>query len=1142
MVDNGLLRSKTSSFVNRVRELTELCAGVHDTLAGQGRLFTVAGEPGIGKSRLADEAANYAVSKHMSVLWGRCWEGGGAPAYWPWIQVIRALASSTQSSIVVNWLSSDVAEVFQIVPELRALVPDLSELSPGSLSEPEQARFRLFDSVVRFFRRASEHKPILAILDDLHAADPTSLLMLLALARAVRGAGLMIVGIYRKAEVRNSVERAALIAEIEREGILLPLRGLAEAEIGEFIERTAGISPTPSLVSLLETATEGNPFFLSEILRLMAAEGHLATDPAIVSHPLQIPDGVRASIMRRIQPLSDETRQTLTVASVIGREFDLNCLAMTRDVPRERIVDALDTAIRLELVTGLEGFAGRYTFRHMLIRDALYGTLPTNSRVKLHRLVGDAIRSLDDSDGRSGEIAYHYSEAAVAGNADLAVQYSRRAAQIATQKLAYEESSRYLSTALQLLPFTSHPSEQLKADLLLELGEAQTRAGRVTEARKTCLEAADRAKRLANFDLFARAVVTAGRAISDSGVTDSALVALLTEALEVLEEADSPVRAQVLARLGVELYWSERDRGTHLCQKAVDIARRLGDRHTLILVLWAHHLSLRNPDSIQDRLADTSDIIRTAESAGERDFAQEARFYRISDLIEIGNVLEADLESQTYLRVEEQTKDPFKRGLLLRGMRALLDGRFEEAEHLAQQALVAGQESGRPLSFNSFLIQTGHVLWEQARLREFEPSLRAYIDRNPLILFAQCALVQCLIQGGKASDARAVFNTLAVNNFSTIPRDWNWLPSIFVLADVCVDLGARAEAEILYEILRPYASRNAVLGYVYCYGSVSYALARLANILGRVDESAVHFEDAIAANRRLRANTWVAHSECEYAALLLKRNTSSDRRRAFELLESVHKATDTFRSMRLQEKLQAIRLEVETAQASPGLIGDNRQNRFIERPGDSATRLSQDNVPGTITKSCPAIDAIADIAAENTHKLATHVPLDGTVTILFSDMQNSTGMFEHLGDLRAQEIIRLHNAIIRKEVSAHQGIEIKSMGDGFMVAFAGARRGVLCAIAIQRAFADHCEKHRDVAIRVRIGLHTGEPINEATDLFGKAVILAARIAATAGAGEILVSSTLRDLVEGAGDIRFADSKEISLKGLAGTHRVYPVIW
>ncbi|MBV8140232.1 MAG: AAA family ATPase [Deltaproteobacteria bacterium] len=1132
------------AFVNRLRELSELRAGVQDALSGRGRLFTIVGEPGIGKSSLADEAARSGADRGAGVFWGRCWEGGGAPAYWPWIQVLRGLINDADRINLAKWLSGGASEIVQIVPELRDVLPELPVPRQTSLSEPEQARFRLLISAVAFLRHAAETQPLVIVLDDLHVADSTSLMMLMALARDLRGARLMLIGTYRETEMRNSDVLSGLIAEAEREGTRLPLRGLAESDVGQLIESAAGISPAPSLVSMLEKATEGNPFFLSEILRLMAAEGQLASELVTASRrQLRIPDSVRESISRRMLPLSAESRQVLTVASVIGSEFDLAVLETASEIPRERIVELLDAPIRLELLTEAEGIFGRYIFCHALIRDALYEALPSKQRLGLHRRIADAIRDAHDAEQRPAEIAYHYCAAAPAGDVESAVEYSRRSAQVAARQLAYEEAARHLNTALEVLRFAHTEKESLRGELLLALGEAQTKAGHLAEARKTCLLAVDHARRLRQADRFARAVVTAGRSVSESGTTDRSLVALLTEALDLLGESDSAVRAQVVARLGVELYWSDRARGTQLCQQAVEIARRINDQHSLVIALWAHHLSLRNPDSLGQRLADAGEVIGIAEQLGENDFALEVRFYRISDLLESGDASAVEVELREYLRAEAELKDRFKRGLLLEGMRALLDGCLLEAEGAAQRALIAGRESGRPLALNSFLIQTGHVYWERARLQDFEPSLRDFIAQNPLITFGRCALVQCLIQAGKTREAREAFISLAANDFQSIPRDWNWLPSMFVLADVCVELGDRDYAEVLYSLLYPYASRNAVLGYVYCYGSVQFVLGRLAALLGHQEEAAQHFEAAIAANQRIGAVIWLAHSECEYAALLFTRAGEGDYAHALKLLVSANRVAQTLQLTRLQNALQVLNENVSAEELKATV--DPVQAKTFEEASTYKHLQRTKGLKGEYSSGdlvSDATDLTAKAAVASIRDLATDHTLERTVTILISDVEDSAKLFDKLGDLRAQEIIREHNEIVRVEVARHGGKEIKTMGDSFMVVFSSARRAVLCAISIQRAFSRYEKEHGDQPLQVRIGLHAGEPINESDDLFGKAVILAARITALARGGEILVSSLLRELTENAGDLRFDEAKEVELKGLSGFYRVYRVIW
>ena len=1124
------------AFVDRVHELAELTAGIDGALASEGRLLTVSGEPGVGKSRLARQAAAYAEKRGVRALWGRCWEHGGAPPYWPWVQALRRLIADADPATLSGWLANDAAEIAQIAPELRERLGGLPEPPSAALAQPEKARFRLFDSVASFVRRAAETEPLLIILDDLHAADPTSIMMLVAVSRQIRTMRATIIGTYREIEVKLLPELAALITEAEREGLVLPLRGLGEADIREFVERTWGVRAASPLVDLLRDTTEGNPFFLHEVLRQMAADGQLAGGASNGSVRLNIPRGVSEFIKRLTQPLPDEAREMLDVASVLGREFSLNALASVMGKPPEVLIDPLDRAAALELITEAPG-AGRYSFRHALIREALYDALPAARRRALHRAVAEAIRALNADAPPFAEIAYHYCQSASPADAEIAADYSRQAARAAERQLAYEEAAQHLRNAIDALALKPGGDEALEAEIMCDLGEVQARTGDFAEARKTCLKAVELARRLNRPEPFARAAVTAGRGVSNSGETDHELVRLLNEALERLGDRDSPLRGQALARLGIELYWADRERSVALCQEAVEIARRLDDPRTLIVALWGRHLSLRNPDSLEQRLADGREAIAVAERAGERDFALEARFYRVTDLVEAGDITGADLGLRDYLVAEAELKDRFKRGFLLQGMRALMDGQLAEAASLAQQAFIAGQQSGRPLTLNAFLVQHGMALWELGRLGELEPQLRAYVLKNPLIVFARCGLQLTLVQLGRLDEARTEFESLAEDAFARVPRDWNWLASMFVLAEICVDLGDARNAEILYRLLQPYSARNAVLGWYHTYGSVACALGRLAGLLGRFDDARAHFETALAANARMRAATPLAHAQCELAKLLLARGEGDDAERARALLGSARRATEALNLVRVRQKLERL------GAARPAPAEREPVAAIAEGLAESGASVEAPSLGGApIEPEGAALDTVAASALSRAREVGALASLDGTVTIMFSDIVESTTLYETLGDLRGSELIRTHNEIFRREVAAHRGHEVQTFGDSFMIAFSSVRRAVLCAIALQRAFAAYSDSHADLPIRIRIGLHVGEAVRESTDFFGRAVILAARISSLAQGGQILVSSTLHDVAVSAGDLRFSPAGERPLKGLAGTHRIYELIW
>ncbi len=297
-----------------------------------------------------------------------------------------------------------------------------------------------------------------------------------------------VVGTYRALEMKQMPEHAALIAQAEREGVAFPLLGLDESSIGTFIEASWGVSANDLLVHRLHDMTEGNPFFLSEVLRQMAAEGQLASGASSVPTRLTIPRGVIAFIKSLIQPLAEDARNILEIASVIGRDFTLDSVEAASATPRERVIDLLDQAASLELIHEVGGAPGRYSFRHALIREALYDALPAAKRRALHRVVAEAIRGLNAPREPHAVIAYHYCQSASPGDADAAIEYSRQAARTAEKQLAYEEAAHHLNNAIEALALKRAGDDPFQAELLCDLGEAQVKTGDLAEARKTCLQ------------------------------------------------------------------------------------------------------------------------------------------------------------------------------------------------------------------------------------------------------------------------------------------------------------------------------------------------------------------------------------------------------------------------------------------------------------------------------------------------------------------------------------------------------------------------------------------------------------------------------------------------------------------------------
>jgi DNA-binding SARP family transcriptional activator len=563
----------TSVFVGRAAELRELRAGLDDAFAGQGRLYLIAGEPGIGKSRLTDELIGHARARGALALVGRCWEAGGAPAYWPWVQALRTYVRETDPNALRAQLGAGAAELAQILPELHELLPGLPE--HGTL-ESESARFRLFDATAELLRNASKSRPIVFVLDDLHAADAPSLLLLQFLARGLASTRLLFLGAYRDVDPVPGDLLTDLLGEVVREPVTrrLSLDGLSEHETAQYIELTAEGIFSPELVTALHDETEGNPLFVGETVRLLALE---PLKPSSSGFELAIPQSIRDVIARRLSHLSEACNKVLVLASVLGREFDLAAIARLSNLTEDELLETLDEAMVARVVSDAPGAPGRLRFAHVLMRDTLYEGLTTARRVRLHRQAVAALEARygDEPGSHLAELAHH----SIAGNDfDAAVRYAQRAGDHALTLLAYEEAARLYETALEALDRADPSDERRRCELLLLLGAAEARAGESLAADKALLEAADIARRNRLPREVARAAADyGGRMVWTRGSHVPLLVPLLEEGLAGLDDEDVELRARLLARLAGALRDDvSRDRRDRLSREAVELARRTG--------------------------------------------------------------------------------------------------------------------------------------------------------------------------------------------------------------------------------------------------------------------------------------------------------------------------------------------------------------------------------------------------------------------------------------------------------------------------------------------------------------------------------------------------------------------------------------
>ena len=870
-------------FVGRESEVAELLAGLEDVLAGRGRLFLIAGEPGIGKSRLAEELAVEARRRGALVLVGRCWEAGGAPAYWPWVQALRAYIGAVEQEALKAQLGTGGPDLLQLLPELGGLVSGAP--APDAFAS-EGARFRLFDAMAAFLGNAAAARPLVLVLDDLHAADEPSLLLLRFLARELGSSRLLVAAAYRDVDPELRDPLTTALAELGRERVTrtLSLGGLGASDIASFIELTTDRTAAPGLATTLHTETAGNPLFVGEIVRLLAAEGRL--DDASAAQ-LSVPENVRGVIGRRLDRLSDGCASLLGFASVFGREFDLDALARLCGFEQTELLELLDEAVRARLVSELPGALGRMRFAHALIRDTVYEGLGRARRAQLHRQAGEAVEALHagDRDSQLTELAYHFSEAASVGEVQKAVDYCRLAGGRAIRLLAYEEAVRLFRMALAL----TRSADATRCEVLLAIGDAQARSGDAAASKQTFQEAAELAGSLGLSEQLGRAALGyGGRIIWDVSRDADYLESVIERALAALPDEDSALRVRLLARLAcgpLRGTSAGRERKDAVSRQALEMARRLGDTETLSYAITAYIASHHSPDFTREQLELAGESLELATASGNWERVIEAHEHRLVSFLELGEMEAAKAELAAILRLAERLKQPAQQwfGTVYEALVTLLEGELEEAERLIFSARDLGRDAQGWNAVVSFGLQFYVLRSEQGRATEVEEFVHGAIDDYPTYPIWRCVAAHLAARLGR-DDAESRFDALASEGFADLVFDEEWVVEMTLLAEAASWLGDARRAGAVYERLLPYADRVAVSYPEVSTGGVSRYLGLLAAVTARPDEAIRHLEDALALHERMGARTWLAHTRHDLSRVLLARSAPGDRERAEELL------------------------------------------------------------------------------------------------------------------------------------------------------------------------------------------------------------------------------------------------------------------
>jgi len=892
-------RDAPGTLVGRDAEMAMLEQALAAASMQQGRLVLLAGEPGIGKTRLAEEFAMLAGTRGAKVGWGGCYELEGAPAFWPWVQVVRGLTQDLDDERLGSALGSGAGHVVQVVPELgeRVAAP-----APPTLLHGEAARFRAYEAITHLLTRVASDRTLVIVLDDLHWADVPSLRLLTFAAGVLRHASVLVLGTYRDVEIGPGHALTETLARLAREPVIerVALRGLTEGDVGRFIAGATGATASRRFISSLHRRTAGNPFFLGELVRLLGSEGLLeATDPT------EVPASVREVIGRRLAQLPDGSEQLLTVAALAPDAFRLDVLARVEEVPDDRVLEVVEAALAAGLIVEHHD-PGSYRFAHDLVRETLYEGVSPPRRGPLHARYGEALEAVvgKRADEAAAELAHHFCQAATltapgsapagAGAATKGVGYTRRAAAHALARLAYEDAAAHYQRGLAVLDREPEPDERTYCELLLGLGDARRRCGDVAASRAALERAFELARGLGEAEWMAQAALDLGSSSSwglweDLWLPDETAVSLLEGALAALPEVDSVSRARVLGQLAVQ-FRTEDELHTR-SEQALQMARRLHDPLALTDALGAR-LVAWPVTGADERLTYADELVVMADVAGLREPAVLGRQFRVILLLQRGDVLEAEAELARSEYAARELRQPILLVQLqwLHSMWAMLGGRLEDAERLAAEAF-ASHSRANPLGARAaYTGQLAFLRREQGRLAEMEPALRERLDEQPLAYIWRAALLLLLAEEGRHDEARALLDAMVAdgvldlgdNDPHTVTPDQATPPT---LSEAVALLGDEHAAKVLYRHLRPFAGRVVVTGLgLHFLGAVDYYLARLAATARRWADAERHFGDAIARHQEMGARPFLARARLHFAEMLLERGDPRDHGRAWLLL------------------------------------------------------------------------------------------------------------------------------------------------------------------------------------------------------------------------------------------------------------------
>ncbi|MEJ2598618.1 MAG: AAA family ATPase [Anaerolineales bacterium] len=810
-------------------------------------------------------------------------------------------------------------------------------------STPEQ-QDSLFDEISTTLNALAKRKPLLLILDDLHWIDHSSAALLGRLPMRLKESPILIVGSYRPEDLaqrrlaeEHSVQAQHPLQEVLSESMRqfgdnrIDLDHYGPGEEREFVDALLDVSDntfSETFRQQLTRLTEGHPLFVVELLGDMKERSDIIQGEDGCWHERNamgwnaFPARVEGVIEKRITHLPPELRDLLTVASVQGDTFYAEVLARVTQSDRRELTRKLsaDLSRQHHLIreqgvkhAGPERLS-QYQFRHHLFQKYLYERLATAERMYLHEAVGKALEELfmasaSPDDMPSVQLARHFQEAHLSLKAS---QYLLLAGQKAARLLAFDEAVRQFERGLSELGNSTHSTEssRLEFELRLALAQALWHAGRVKESVTDFQKAFENARALNDPKALARAALAyedpRWRLNLDTDLSQQYIRAALSK----IGEAQNGLQVRLLVSLARSLLASgEQDELVTTVERALSIARKIDDPLALCDALRIKAQIDRRPETSDARLAAIQEMYTLAKSIGDQERLADALDLYVYDLVELGQIEQADQMIESQRQVAHEIKQPFQMHVaaVFQTMRAIMQGEFEQAEGLANQASSLSRKIGLAELDGIFGIHMFTIRREQGRIHEIAPLVKLVVANNPDASTWRPGLALICRILDQRQECQAIFEALAADGFAAVPQDSLRVATLAYLSEVCVYLGDLDRAATLYELLLPYDGRTVVVGgATACYGAITRFLGILATVLSDWDTAGRHFQEAIELDGQMKAWPWLAHDQYEYAAMLLGRGLADDRRRAEALLEEAARSAQSLGMAYLLQQIASL--------------------------------------------------------------------------------------------------------------------------------------------------------------------------------------------------------------------------------------------